>query len=554
MIKLAKRNRKGRIMNFVSWFYGFFFLVCTSLIYQSSYASLAVSAKSEPRAEADCQFLFKYYDLSPLLATIPKDVQFGISGHLRDLFVGYFTPEKPYKELGQDGDEISAFAFSRDDSYLAYGVHKADDYRRRNGGYGIPEPCIRLLNLNEEESVPQKVTTDRKIVMNVVFNADGTRLAFRHSDLIYECRLNNFHVVEGPHQISSLDPLLERAPVASLDGIKVHKANANYRVNEVMAITYTVKGQLAFATSSMEVFILSDDRNGCEDHVVDTQHPFILNTPMRNVFTGEIKQALVLKSAMSADGSYAAFMEHQLDTVVVCDYQNHVYRSFSSEDLRIQLLPRMLSLSYDGRFLATGDHHTLEDFRAHKVRAKVCVWDALSGRRLLVLEVLDDVGGMSFSPDSAFLLVSCGGSWNLYHLTSQRLVARKILKENFNNRARETLNAFNNSGNLFAVAQNNKPFKHALWKTNPLWKQLDELWTGRLTIEQVLFIIFLREMQSKGLLLDQALPEIVKKYTLSPDEIKSSLSRIFKSFSDPIKRYLYCLLGTKSDQPGCKDL
>ncbi len=460
-------------MNFASWFYCFFLLFCTSLVYQSSYASLAASTKQKPLFKADCQFLFIYYDLSPLLATIPKDVQFGISGHIRDLFVGYFTPEKPYKQLDHD-DEIAAIAFSRDDSHIAYSVHKGDDYHRKNRGNLIPDPCIHLMNLDEGESVPQKIPTDRKIVMNMVFNRDGTRLAFRHRDLIYECRLNNFHVVVEPRQIPLIDTLLKRAPVASMDAIKAHDKNANEYVNKLVGITYTPNGQLVFATSSMELFILREDRNGCEDHVVDTQHQFIINTPMRNVFTGRIEQALVFESAMSTDGSHAAFMECDLDTVVVCDYQNHIYRSFSSENLRIRR-PRILSLSHDARFLATGDHHTLEDFRAHKVRAKACVWDALSGRRLLVLEVLDDVGGMSFSPDSAFLLVSCGGSWNLYHLTSQRLVARKILKENFNNRARESLNAFNNSGTLFAVAQNNKPFKHALWKTNPLWKQLDEL-------------------------------------------------------------------------------
>ena len=171
---------------------------------------------------ADCQFLFQYYGLSPLLATIPKDVQFGISGHLRDLFVGHFTPEKPYKQLGHDDDVITAFAFSWDDSHLAYGVDKGEDYHRRKRGYRIPEPSIRLLNLDEEESVPQKISTDRKIVENMAFNPDGTRLAFRHRDLIYECRLNNFQLVEEPRQIPLIDTLLKRAPVASMDAIKIH--------------------------------------------------------------------------------------------------------------------------------------------------------------------------------------------------------------------------------------------------------------------------------------------------------------------------------------------
>ncbi len=154
-------------------------------------------------------------------------------------------------------------------------------------------------------------------------------------------------------------------------------------------------------------------------------------------------------------------------------------------------------------------------------------------------------------PDSEFLLVSSDRSWNLYHLTSQRLVARKVLKIPFDApyRYNEALNAFNNSGSLFAVAQNNKPFKHALWKTNQLWKHLKELWTGRLTIEQVLFIVFLREMQGKGLQLEEALPGLAEKYTLSTEQIKGSLSRVFKSFSAPMKRYVYCLLGTKSNQP-----
>ena len=61
---------------------------------------------------------------------------------------------------------------------------------------------------------------------------------------------------------------------------------------------------------------------------------------------------------------------------------------------------------------------------------------------------------------------------------------------------------------------------HTLWKTNPLWKQLKELWTGRLTIEQVLFIVFLREVQSQGLLLDQALPSLAEKYILSTEQNK----------------------------------
>ncbi len=546
-------------MNFVSWCHCLFLLVCTSLVYQSSYASLALSTQSKPQVEVDCQFLFKYYDLSPMLATIPRDVQFGISGHLRDLFVGYFTPEKPYKELGQDDDEITAFAFSRDDSHLAYGVHKGEDYQQRNIAYRIPEPCIYLMNLDEEESAPQKVSTDRKIVMNVVFNADGTRLAFRHRNHIYESRLNNFHVVEEPRQIPLIDTLLKHAPVASMDAIKYHKANPRKYSNEVEAITYTIEGQLAFATSSMEVFILRDDRNGCEDHVVDTQHPFIINTPMRNIFTGQIKQAFMLRSALCADGSHAAFMGYELDTVVVCDYLNHVYRSFSSENLPMRLA-RILSWSPDGRFLATGNHRNVGyDLKTAEERiadlcpqATVLIWDALSGSCVLVLEIHDYAGAISFSPDSEFLLVSSDESWNLYHLTSQRLVARKVLKLPFgsHNRLGEALNAFNNSGTQFAVAQNNKPFKHALWKTNPLWKHLKELWPGRLTIEQVLFIVFLRELQIQGLLLDESLPHLAEKYTLSTGQIKSSLSRVFKSFSEPMKRYVYCLLGTKSNQPG----
>ncbi len=494
-----------------------------------------------------------------MLATIPRDVQFGISGHLRDLFVGYFTPEKPYKELGQDDDEITAFAFSRDDSHLAYGVHKGEDYQQRNIAYRIPEPCIYLMNLDEEESAPQKVSTDRKIVMNVVFNADGTRLAFRHRNLIYEGRLNNFHVVEEPLQIPLIDTLLKHAPVASMDAIKGHKGNPSEYSNEVEAITYTLKGQLAFATSSMEVFILRDDRNGCEDYVVDTQQPFIINTPVRNVFTGQIKQAFMLQSSLCADGSHAAFMGYELDTVVVCDYHNHVYSSFSNENLPMTFAS-VLSWSPDGRFLATGSHendgYLLKTAEERRVKlfpmATVLIWDAFSGSCILVLAIHDYTGSISFSPDSEFLLVSSNETWNLYHLPSQRLVARKVSKIPIDapDRHDEALNAFNNSGTLFAVAQNNKPFKHALWKTNPLWKNLHELWTGRLTIEQVLFIVFLRELQSQGLLLDKALPGLAEKYMLSTGEIKNSLSRVFKSFSEPMQRYVYCLLGTKSNQRG----
>ena len=178
------------------------------------------------------------------------------------------------------------------------------------------------------------------------------------------------------------------------------------------------------------------------------------------------------------------------------------------------------------------------------------VWDLKEGTCIQKFQIKCNIHYATICPMGRFALILC---WDyvgenafhnivlLYHIPSGLVVGyqkRGVVKA-----------AFNNRGNLFIVSYydaNPSIFNNSLnvWKLDH-FIDLDNLFKGRILIEQALFILYLRELHAKGKTLATAIPELANEENVDEAELRQYFKKLYyQDLPKPIRHYLIKLMGT----------
>ena len=132
----------------------------------------------------------------------------------------------------------------------------------------------------------------------------------------------------------------------------------------------------------------------------------------------------------------------------------------------------------------------------------------------------------------------------LYHIPSALIVGYQ--------RRHSSKGAFSGSGKLFVTADSvrvrsddiNRPIDHTLriWKLDQ-FIELEELYKGKVLIENALFILLLRELKSKGTHLSAALPELARAGGVDETELRNYFKGLYRSLPEYLQMYLVKLMG-----------
>jgi len=442
----------------------------------------------------DCDFLFKYFDIDPASKTLPKPIQYMISGDLVDLVAGCFTLEKPYREL-ELNHKITAFTFNnKSGTCLAFNN----------------KDKLVLYDTETEQTVESQPFSGG--IGTIAISPDNTKITVLGVDTF--CELvktedNGF----VPYDISSIDKLF------------------NYTV---VTLGYTSDNRLMVTATTADIGILDESYETLDEYYVNpkplSEKPTLApNMPWRS-------ERRIWDTVIQPQSHTAAFTLSPWEIIVFSDglHQEHaVPRNQELRSIKVALSP-------DGNLVAfiTREKNTKKEF--------VYIWEILTREYIKVYTLNQVSTTVRFSPNSKFLLIKGMKYWHLYDIEYDRLVAQYNFE--LPHVYLEAFSTFNTRGTLFAVAVLDHPITTYLniWQFNPLWNNLQELYTGKLTIEQVLFILFIRDLSQKRLSFEQALPTLVKKHKISSDRIKKSLQRTFSTFSDSLKTYCYYILAPQS--------
>ena len=492
------------------------------------------SSEKVAYAENSTDFLFKYFDLDPVLKNIPRPVQYMISKELVDLFAGCFTLDEPYRTISFKG-KIDAIAFNNNGGkFLVF--NKKDSLFF----YDTEEDILHERKpFNRERTYPKGLSIET--VERVAFSPDDTKVAVLGEETIHEFEYlgdgspQNFDFIEDElvgntfktYAISNAEKLLQ---------------------SKIAGLSYTQDGRLMVAGKNTNIAVLNSLYTICDEQYKKPQ-PISERYLKRN---DQFESLSVFRYHFFIHPTNCSALFAR-DNAKIIVFSDNAYKEIDATEGNYPLRTKVCALSLNGRFLAVIT--IISDLGwelLHPLETSwVYLWDIPYEKLVTIHEIPEIAKSLCFSPDSASLLIRSSRIWRIYDLKSGRCIAQSSNSYSYEDNI-SSFNTFNSSGTLFATAtmvyekQDPHRFTTAIqvWKRNLLWKDLTTIYSGELTIEQVLFILFVRDLSRNDFTIDKILPTLAEKYNSTTEDIKNGLQKIFSSFSASMKKYLYCLIAT----------
>ena len=491
--------------------------------------------------EQSVDFLFQYFDLDPILKYMPKPVQFMISKDLVDLYAGCFTLEQPYRTISFKG-KIETIAFNNNNGGKFLVFNKEDMLMFYDTEKDI---------LHEREPFSRKRTypgQDYEKVVRVAFNHDDSKVVVLGQLTIHEFKDN------GDGSTKDFD-FVEDEPIDNSFKTYAISNVENLLPSKITTLSYTQDDRIMVTAKDTTIALVDKSYTQCDELYTN---PKPIEEEWRHHYN---TQFWVLKDRYfyhcAYPESYSALFSRAKKKIIV--FSDKTYKELDVTEGKYPFCTKICALSPNGRFLAAVP--IITDLRWELLHpldtSLVYIWDIPSDKLVTIHEIPEITKSLTFTTDSLFLLVRSSRIWRLYDLSSNKCIAQKAKAYSYEDNVR-CFSTFNTSGTLFATATLKYDKKYSpnpftthidIWKINPLWKDLAKIYTGQLTIEQVLFILFLRDISRKGLTVEEALPSLGEKFSHNLKDIKKSLQQSFSSFEGPMAKYIDCLLATMQTQP-----
>ena len=457
--------------------------------------------KSLPVAKSAENFLFKYFDLPVELKSLPTDVQHLISAQLTEQYVIPFVLQEPIAEYTADSSKfelcVDALEFSPDDSHLAM---ITNDHCR------IGPLTLDGTALNHSLSVfESQLPLDRwvKIRLNANFTKMiVVRYGFDKEAILSELELSNYKVIEKERVIGPLKKLLQDDTLYGLrseiivDGVGYNKAKnlvacSTIHVSRVAAICYTPSEDLVIATTYKQIFLLGKD--GSVKKIEDTLHKFNPAEIALHEHKGQLVRHTMSESRAILNPSCPQVTFQSVRELTLANFETGEYKNLLENNPGGPLLEAASSNGQWVVLLSRSIIHVIDTKTAAK----------------RIFPPPYKVAGVEFIFDGKFLLIhQCGGqtTW-IYDTQSLSLIGCIDHRYNLEPyladeyiRANYFVSTSSTTGKYFALCidqpQSQKDPLCALriWQSDPNWHKLQDLYRGHLTLEQVLFIIFLRKI------------------------------------------------------------
>ncbi len=559
----------------------------------SSESLVATQAKSQSRAE---DFLFTHFGCSPDLKAFPRDVQYLIVQHLKELIVGKIDFGKTYRETRplpssrnkptvkdsiltcgaslvnlfvpgtfeelppHVSGHIDDLIFTSDETHVVCAaplIHFVVNlHRDRHDPHGaatfvewvdlkhLPKPLYKTEWIRDEKKLlrgdawdglyyeSMPETSDPEGVKSIKFTC-GLPL-----ELYQEiCRLQGKPLWE---RRGDLQRLVEEYPI--------------HRIRRISDSTFSI------GIGSLEVpFVtLSDDLIGKYHSLED-----LTENPSESVGCPEVPRAAIVKDSTLL---FCRFIDvpprdHPHYELIYTFELNKVGKEYRSA---VSANNRFLLLTIKEHKVAEPDEEDtwqLKERLCYKIINHFHVWDLQSGKCVQKFTVKGDIDYATICPNGRFALVLCNmfeGDIKriferrreesasiilLYHIPSALIVGYQ--------RRTTCKGAFSGSGRLFVTADGSSDLSEinpSKYHTLRIWKldqfmELEELYKGKVLIEHALFILLLRELKSKGTHLSAALPELARAGGVEEPELRTYFKGLYRSLPDFLQTYLVKLMG-----------
>ncbi len=542
------------------------------LIFITSQALASQVKFSEPlpKDSPKQSFLYSYFGFDEkvhtLIELITKDIQYVIANQFIDSIVGRFELTNPVKhfEIQDKSSEIEYLTFSSDDSHLFFAA------------YGFCETyqwCAMMadLELDKEAQLlaPEIVYQAAIEIQDMALSPNDSSLAIHLSEgsligypRIVLIKLEDFEAKEW-FELPGIEEFL--AQTISADDQQVIDAGIDLKKKRnatIDKIDFTPEGNLVFITNAQEAGIIDRETYKCK-RIRDTKQQYLLNQPVHYKSKGRDKVELffILRSYIHPHTSksifYASHNRSTINTTTIFDYAAGKCTTLSvgnqtvdnkDSDCICGICKDCISndcidevaLSPDGQyaviwFYEQEKHHLkFIDIGSHNV-IKEYYYD------IYVQPAHTVDPRISFKKNSQFLLLVCFG-WGPLILDSMsgRIIAL-VHSEIFD----MSYGLFNRAGTYFATAikKSSEACPHesavlSLWKWNPLWTELKDLYRGRITLKQAFLILFLRIAKLKGYSVKDYVIHMTKEPSISHETVMDELREVFNSLSKPYKAYV----------------
>ena len=495
-------------------------------------------------------FLFRYFGLSPLLKSIPRDVQFKIARQLRDFFTqDCFVMEKPHNLVQFEGglpgkdNHIGVLSLSPDNRSL----------------FVCTETVCRIadLTLTNQENAP--VETVHTIREGMYFRRVSCDPLGKKVLLLSSAGFNFCHLTEL---------FLKNNNVVAQRSLNCPERE------EVSAIGYTPRGEIVIVAKNRDVFVLNR-KGAC---IVHCRHSVLHELNKYDAMSGALifsKEDRVLFQTESHSGGSLAWPYRSW--VIDCNYQSGSYTcllkcenaclsSFSTSSNR-SVIALSTSRNRDSQFTVElygekGDHRESIVFPGDQVPYLL----SPDGHYILCTppEVrfyeMDSVRQRLWNQQNERFLPYLDHVF-IWHIPSKRVIAYinvKVISGQYSKIC------FSDDGALFAHSYvtdvrflskefdrekqlsgiehlwkvHHLPTLIGIWKMNQLWKELTPLYEGNILIEHALLILFLKIVRKDGCSFNNRLASIAEQEGISFDSLKAELKRVYQTLDAPLRRYV----------------
>ena len=478
------------------------------ILYTSIKASEAITA-FEKAQEIPEHFLCNFFSIDPSVLKIPKDVQYLIAKEIDDLFCPFLI-KKPLEEISIEADS------SQDENDLANCITISHD--NKHIAYVIFDTCT-ILNTETLEKTSGGSIVDLSI-RNIAFNNDDSKIALLSTGgTIKVVSLINYKAVTD-------DRTGDECPSCLI--------SANRYI-----LSFTPQNTVAVASldSDLRQVVLFDP---------ETENTEVLYTDYHGDYRSILSKGVETKIGSISFNTDAS--------QVMCVSITHGLEVFSLSEKKWSYPLWNEGPNNSGcRFNTTYSKDNKKLFHPHL--GHIQLWD-LETKELITRIIPKDnsrIGGtMHLTQNEKYILVQgYQEKRRLYHINTAKLVVQIMGLDGVGK-----YSYLSNDSSLFAGYNNcyNTGHKSFLlfWKMNPFWEQLESLLFGRIRLEQVFFIKFLKLLKNQGLTLTnkgiilskshidrtEANDETLPYPTPLTNGVIKYLLKVFKLFDEPVAKYL----------------
>ncbi len=494
------------------------FIIALPVLSISASETIKIAKKAQ---EAPRDYLFNFFGIHTSARKIPKDVQHLIVKEIDNIFCPFLV-KKPDVSLSIEADSIrdkddsaECITISNDNKHIAYVVY---------------DTCT-ILNIETLEKKSGGCTYD-EMIDHIAFNHDDTKLALL-------TKLGTIKIIALNNYEAGLDERLgEDCTQCSIRAAHDYIMSFTPQNKVIIANSDSNFRQIAlFHPETEKVEYLYNDNDGSRK-----LRPYGFVDTIKNLsFNADVTQILCSST------------ENGLESFSLAD-KKWSYPFYNEE---------FLSSSYSN-ITCTSDNKRFFYYLSFHIQQ----WDLETKELISKIEPMnnDRLGSTTFlTPNEKYILIKTNlDRTRLYHIKTGKLVVQLNELEQYQSNS----SYLSNDGSLFTGFNNdviNKKSNLLLYMMNPFWEQLETLLLGKILLEQVLFIKFIKLLKNQGLTLTNVgiklSPSHLKRTTADDEalpypttlssEVIGHLIKLFNLFEDPIKKYLklhYQLHGFNKEQ------